>query len=326
VLAAFALAWVASVSPVRAAEGVPAPAGVVVERVAAVVNDDVVLLSEVNELGGAYLADVAARRGDLKAARAEVLERLIERTLMRQAVRRLNLDVSDADVDRTIEDISGRNQLTRVQLRAEVERGGMTWDSYRAELTENLREMKFKQMVLRPRIEVREDEVQDAYRRATKDSPTRTHVQALFLAWPAGADEAGRAAVVARAEALRTQAQRGTDFSELSRAHDQGPFGAQGGEMGTFGPGELVPSLETAVQATATGAVSAPVSSERGVFLLRVADRSAGGAELEAVRAKLVEAITSSHIDEERERWFQQARREASVRVLLDVAAGPGAP
>ncbi|MEN9785156.1 MAG: Peptidyl-prolyl cis-trans isomerase (rotamase c)protein [Pseudomonadota bacterium] len=324
-IVAVALAWVASVAPVRAAEG-DAASGVIVERVAAVVNDDVILRSEVFELGGAYLAEVAARRGDVAAARAEVLERLVERTLMRQAVRRLNLDVTDADVERTIEDIAARNQLTRVQLRAEVERGGMTWEAYRAELTENLREMKFAQMVLRPRIAVREDEVQDAYRRATKDAPVRTHVQALFLAWPPGADEAARAAVVARAEGLRTEAQGGADFVTLARTHDQGPFGAQGGEMGTFGPGELVPALEAAVQATSTGAVSTPVASERGVFLLRVAGRTAGGADLEAMRPKLVEALTASRMDEERERWFLQARREASVRVLADDAAGPVAP
>lgn len=319
---AIALAWVASVSPVRAAEGVPASvvAGAVVERVVAVVNDDVILRSEVGELGGAYLAEVAARRGDVQAARAEVLERLIERTLMRQAVRRLNLDVSDADVDRTIEDIANRNEITRVQLRAEVERGGMSWEAYRAELAENLREMKFTQVVLRPRIAVREDEVQDAYRRATKDAPVRSHVQALFLAWPAGADEAARAVVVARAEALRAQVLGGADFVALAREHDQGPFGAQGGEMGMFGPGELVPALDAAVQATPTGTVSAPVRAERGVFLLRVADRTAGGADLESMRPKLVESLTASRIDDERERWFQQARREASVRVLPDVA------
>jgi peptidyl-prolyl cis-trans isomerase C len=168
--------------------------------------------------------------------------------------------------------------------------------------------------------------VQDAYRRATKDAPVRTHVQALFLAWPPGADEAARAAVVARAEGLRTEAQGGADFVTLARTHDQGPFGAQGGEMGTFGPGELVPALEAAVQATSTGAVSTPVASERGVFLLRVAGRTAGGADLEAMRPKLVEALTASRMDEERERWFLQARREASVRVLADDAAGPVAP
>ncbi len=305
------------------ASGMPArsvekPVGGLVDRVAAVVNDDIVLQSEVAALGGTYIDEAVARGGPAARARAEreVLDRLVERALVQQTVSKLGLDLSEAELDRTVDDIAKRNNLSREQLRAEVEKSGMVWSTYRTELGENLREMKFAQSVLRPRVTITEDELRDAFRRATKDAPMRARVQAIFLAWTAE-DPASHQAVVDRAEALRAQVTGGADFAELSKANDQGPFGAQNGEMGSFGAGELVPALDAVVQATATGQVTAPIPSERGVFLLRVADRTAGGMDFEAMRAQLTDTVFQARMADEKERWFEEARRGASIRVLL---------
>ena len=201
------------------------------------------------------------------------------------------------------------------QLRAEVEKE-MTWAAYRAELSKGLQEMKFAQSVLRPRINITEDELKDAFIRMTQDSPQTAHVQAIFLSWPVGGDDAARAAVRARAAKVAGEAVVG-DFAALSKQYDEGPFGAAGGEMGTFKPGELVGPLDTAVQKTATGAVSTPVETEQGIFLLKVAERTAGDADFESMRPKLEEAVFQSRMADEEERWYQQAKRAAAIRILL---------
>lgn len=300
------------------ARSVEKPVGGVVDRVAAVVNDDIVLQSEVVALGGSYIEEAVARSGPpaRAAAEREVLDKLIERALVQQTVSKLGLDVSETELDRTVDDIAKRNNFSREQLRAEIEKTGGVWSTYRTELSESLREMKFAQSVLRPRVTIAEDELRDAFRRATKDAPMRAHVQAIFLTWTAE-DAASRQAVLDRAEALRAQVTGGADFVELSKIHDQGPFGAQNGDMGTFGAGELVSTLDVVVQATATGQVTAPIASERGVFLLRVADRSAGGMDFEAMRAQLTDTVFQTRMEDEKERWFEEARRGASIRVVL---------
>ncbi len=314
-----ASAPVAAPAVPAAAPPVAAPRGALVDRVAAVVNDEVVLLSEVYALGASYI-DEAEGRGGAEArlaAEREVVERLVERVLIDQEMRALQLDLSEQDVDRSIDDIAERNGLDREQMRQEIERNGMEWEQYRKELRQSLRQMKFAQAVLRPRINVTEDELRDAYRRAVGGNAERARVQALFLAFPANADEAARAAVLARAASLREEAMRTGDFVAVAKAHDEGPFGAQDGEMGVFGPGELRDELDGAVTSTATGAVSAPVVTANGVFLLRVAARESAAAEFEEARAQLVEMVVSSRMESEQARWFQQARRKAAVRVLI---------
>ncbi|MFZ5477791.1 MAG: peptidylprolyl isomerase [Myxococcota bacterium] len=304
-------------------EPAPAPAppasGVVIDRVAAVVNDEVVTLGEVYDFGGAYVAEEVARAGEGVRGQAEreVLERLVERRLVAQEMQKLKLELTDQDLERSIDDIARRNGMDRDGLRVEVERSGMGWDQYRAELRENLRDMKFAQAILRPRITITDDELRDAYLRATADSPTVSHVLAIFLAYPKGADEAAKAAVRETATRIRGEAVAGADFAALARAHDQGPFGAQNGEMGTFGKGELVGDLDAAVQNTAVGDVSAPVEVGQGVFLLKVVERSSRGGDFEAMREELADQVFATRLEDEKERWFQQARRQAAVKVLL---------
>jgi len=287
------------------------------ERIAAVVNDEVILLSEVYAYAD-FIAEQVGQGVTRGAAERSVIERLVESALVEQEMRRLGLEVNDQEIDRAIDDVARRNGLEREQLRAEVERGGYTWDDYRARLAEDLGQMKFGQTVLRPRVNVTENELKDAYLRATASTAQEARVRAIFLALP---PDGAVDPVLARAEAIRARVAAGEDFGALSSQLDEGPFGAQSGEMGRFKPGELVGALDTAVQGTATGAVSAPVVTDRGVFLLEVVERVAAVGDFEAMRAQLENDVFASRMVEEQERWFQQARRQAAVTILIPEAA-----
>lgn len=302
----------------------PSAEGVVLDRVAAVVNDDIITLGEVYAFGGPYIEQVVAAEGESRrgAAEGEVLERLLERRLVEQEMRALKLDLTEQDVDRSIAEIAQRNGLEMDALRREVENSGMPWDQYRAELKESLRDMKFAQSVLRPRVNITEDELRDAWLRSSGGAgPAAARVQALVLAVPPGASEAEREAVVARARELREKANAGADFAALSRENDQGPFGAQGGEMGTFKPGELVDQLDAVITGTPVGQVSEPIVIGDGVYLLRVAERVAGPNDFESRRDEVAEQVFQSRLEDEKERWFQETRRRASIRIVL-----PGVP
>lgn len=311
-------------APVAAAQ--PLPAARVVDRVAAVVNDDIVLLSEIYAFGGPYVEQVVAQAGESgrAAAEGEVLERLLERRLVEQEMRTLQLDLSDQDVERSMADIAERNGLDMDGLRREIEMSGMPWEQYRSELKESLRDMRFAQSVLRPRINITEDELRDAWLRSGAAAPASARLQALVLAFPPGASDADREAVLARARTLRDQANAGADFAALSKEHDQGPFGAQGGDMGVFKPGELVDALDAVVRASPVGQVAEPIVIGDGVYLLRVAERLAGDNDFESRRDELAEIVFQSRIEDERARWFQEARRRATVRIVLPgLAAAP---
>lgn len=300
--------------PSRADDAPPPPgAGALADRVVAVVNDDIVLLSDVYAFRD-YIEQQAAA-GKRAEAEREVVDRILQQRLVAQEVARLHLEVTDAEIDRNIDDIAQRNGLDRERLRTEVEKE-MTWAAYRQELGKSLQEMKFAQSVLRPRINITEDELKDAYIRATQDAPKVARVQAIFLPWPLNADDAAKGALRQKAQGIVAEAAT-ADFAQLSRTYDQGPFGAQGGEMGKFKPGELVGGLDAVVRGTPTGTVAAPVETEQGIFVLRVAERTAGDTDFATLRPKLEETVFEARMADEEKRWFEQAKRQAAIRILL---------
>jgi peptidyl-prolyl cis-trans isomerase SurA len=294
----------------------------VVDRIAAVVNDDIITWTEVYEIGAEHIergatADPSKRR----ALELEVLDVLIGRRLVEQEMRRLGIEVGDPDIERALADIARQNGLDRERLQREVEASGMDWDAYLEELTVNLREMMFNQQVLAPRITIRDDELRDAYRRnlAALAGPEQAHLQTLLLAYPPDATDEQKDEVLAQAIALRQQASQGAVFAELAAEHSAEPYASRRGELGTFRQGELVGNLDQPAFDTPVGSVAEPIVTPQGVFLLYVVARGQPDAPpFEQVQGRLQQQLMELKYDEAREQWEVQARRRAAVKVLLE--------
>jgi peptidyl-prolyl cis-trans isomerase SurA len=295
------------------------------DRVAAVVNDEVVTLSEVYELGRDFIETRAQSglAGERRTAELEVLDSLIRRCLVEQTVTELQIDATNDDVDRAIADIARRNGVEIEALRREIERSGVSWQDYRGEIQQVMRDQKFTQMLIRPRIVENEDEIRSAYQRMLvgTDQPERAEIGAIFLAFPADASEADKAEVVVKAESAKARVAQGEAFSAVSAEVDQGPYGKNGGTMGTFVDGELVETLNGPVFAAAEGEVTAPIVTGQGVFLLEVRKREKIPVRpYEEVRDEIAVKVFQGRIEREKDAWYQQARRQAAVVIKLEAA------
>ena len=118
-----------------------------VDRIAAVVNDEVVTLSEVYDLGREFIAERVGSAPDdphaRRSAELEVLDSIVRRRLVTQEMRRLQLEVTDVEVDRAIDDVARRHGADRKKVRDEIERSGMSWTQYRTQIRETLQDQKF---------------------------------------------------------------------------------------------------------------------------------------------------------------------------------------
>ncbi len=284
---------------------------------AAVVNDEVITLTEVYAMGGDFITERASTPDGRREAELEVLNSLIMRRLISQEITRLELDVTEIELDRTIDDIARRNGLDRAALQGEVEASGLPWDEYRGELRENLRQMKFSQSIIRPRITVDEDQLKDAYRRlvSSADLPQTVELGAIFLPTTDPADET----VAARVQAAQERIAAGESFSAVAAELDEGPGRDNGGHIGAYRPGELVSELDVVAFALAVGETSAPVHTPQGIFLLHVFEKTVeDAAPFEQVRDQLFEQVYAGSIEEETEQWYEQARRRAAVLIKLE--------
>ncbi|MEQ1567636.1 MAG: SurA N-terminal domain-containing protein, partial [Myxococcota bacterium] len=305
----------------------PPRRGGVVDRIAAVVNDDVITLSEVYEIGDVFVRDrcAALEAACVTAAELEILETLIRRVLIRQELDELQLDVSQAEVDQAIDRTVQQYQLPdRAALRTEVEASGKRWEDYREELTEYLRTQAFQARVLSPRISIREDELLDLYQRTARDV-TRpvVKVSGIGIAMAAGATPEQQAAALAQAEGLVADLNAGkVAWEEAVRLYDAGASGMFVGQE--FDQGSMIEPLAGVVFTAPIGVVQPPVrvSAPTGLdvlFLMRVDEKSSRSevAPFEDVRGRLEEQVFQGKLVEAEEEWYQRARREAALKIKL---------
>jgi peptidyl-prolyl cis-trans isomerase SurA len=253
----------------------------VVERVAAVVGDSLVLASEVEDRVGPLMVDVnhitdpEKRAARATALRHEVLERLIDDELILQQATELKLSISSDQVDASIEEIKKQNNLNDDQLREALRTQGMTMAAYRADLRRQLLRYRVLNIAVGSRVNISDDEVRAYYDRHMKDgSNVQVRAAHVFVAIPDGADAATAAEKQAQAQKILERAQAGEDFAKLAReTSDDAATRNDGGDLGYFGKDMLPKAIEELVFAMKVGDVRGPIRVDRGFHVIKLVDR-----------------------------------------------------
>ncbi|HPF35851.1 MAG TPA: peptidylprolyl isomerase [Candidatus Krumholzibacteria bacterium] len=266
-----------------AAAAQEAPAPVLVDRIVAIVDEEAVLQSDLDREVALYYLEArnsgAEVNQDEKQVRDEVLQRLIESKLIIAAARLEEIEISDDAVEREVQ--GNIDQLVRYYgseqaLEQELVRNGMTMADYRKRARGQLRDQHYMRAVLnrfiRPKVEVREDEVDDWYADhgdevpATPDSLTLADIL-IPVEPPADVQRD----VQRKLGAVLQKLGDGAAFADVARELSEGPMASRGGRIGPIKRGELYSqALEDAVFRLPVGQVSQPVVSERGVHIVKV--------------------------------------------------------
>lgn len=305
----------AAVLLLLAALGAPAQqaAPELVDRIVVIVDEEAILQSDLDREVALYHLE-ARNTGaevdmDEQEVRREVLERLVESKLIIAAARLEEIEISDESVEREVQ--GNIDQLVRYYgsegaLEQELRRNGMTLADYRKRARGQLRDQHYMRAVLnrfiRPRVEVREDEVQDWYEAHRDEVPaTPDSLTLADILIPVEPPAEVQRDVQRKLGQVLQKLGDGVDFAEVARAHSEGPMAQRGGRIGAIRRGELYSqSLEDAVFSLPVGQVSQPVVSERGVHIMRV--ESAAGETREVSQIFFPLTITDDDVARARAR------------------------
>lgn len=117
----------------------------------------------------------------------------------------------------------------------------------------------------------------------------------------------------AEAQEVLAELKQGKDFAEVATARSTGPSASEGGSLGTFGRGRMVPAFEEAVFALQVGEISAPVQTQFGYHIIKVTDRTAASTKaFEEVQEDVRKALISEYID----KFLEGLRSGATVQVV----------
>lgn len=285
------------------------------DRVAAVVDDAPILLSEVDERAEMIRERAPAdRRAHL---REDALEDLVADRLFAKQVKDLNLEVDDAEVQAAIDDVVQQNGFSGPdQLEAAVKAQGLTMAEYRANLKNQLSQMKLLNRKVRANVKVTDEDVKRRYAELVAADRGEEEVHArhvlIRVAPEAAADDVERARE--KADAIATRARAGEDFTRLAKESSEGASGEEGGDLGWFRRGEMTRELEDAAFHLKAGEVSAPVRTRFGWHVVQVIERRAVAPKpLEELAPELKERLYREEMDRQTQRYLDELKKAAVI-------------
>lgn len=257
--------------------------GELLDRVAAIVNDGVVLNSELDaqiETVGARLRAQKLELPPQSILRQQVLERLVLQEIQLQHATRAGVKVSDETLNVALLDIAKRNNLTLSQLPQALATQGIDYPSYREEMRKEITLTLLRQRDVLQHIAVTPREI-DQYLEKQARTPSEHsefNVSHILIAVSQEAGTAQLEQAAKRATEVYGRARNGEDFAKLAVAYSNSQTALEGGALGWRKGSELPTFLSDVVAKLKPGEVSEPLRTPTGYHIVRLNDERGGGA------------------------------------------------
>jgi peptidyl-prolyl cis-trans isomerase SurA len=285
--------------------------GILVDRVAAVVNDDVITLSEVRA-AAKPLEQSEQSKADRERLYRDVLDDLIADRLLEQQIRDSEVEVTEADLDRAVQDILRQNNISEAQLEQALAARDMSVSQYREDLRTQLQRLKVIDRKVRSKINISEREVEEEYQRRVRDEEKREFVRISHIYIPSEGDpEAARAAAKAARQRVMMA---GQPFEDVAKAVSKGPTAAEGGSLGELAVSGLLPGLAEAVAGLSEGELSEPVEAGPGFHIVRLEERRLqASTSFEELAPKIREQLYQREMEKQMDLWLDELEAKAAV-------------
>ncbi|PHM66534.1 peptidyl-prolyl cis-trans isomerase SurA [Xenorhabdus stockiae] len=254
-----------------------------INKVAAIVNNDVVLESDVNNLlesvkNNARLS--GQQIPDEKTLRHQILERLIMDDIVLQMAKQMQLTIPDADVDSTIENIAAQNHMSLAQMKQSLAAEGMNFDTYRNQIRKEMLIAEVRNNEVRRRISILPQEVDSLVNQLSShnDQNTELNVSQILIPLPENPTHAQVEKAEVTVNKILSDLKKGGDFGKLAIAYSSDTQALKGGNMGWNRLQELPSLFAEQLQSAQKGQVIGPIRSGVGFHILKVNDIRGGNA------------------------------------------------
>jgi peptidyl-prolyl cis-trans isomerase SurA len=266
------LAVGAAVTPAQAAARAPITD---IDRIVAVVNDDVITATELKERltqTEQQLATQQIKPPPEDVLKRQVLERMIVEDIQLQLAAHTGIRVTDQDVERAIQTIAERNKMSVSDLYDTVRRQGFDRSAYHDQIRKQVTIQKLIDREITSRISVSESEVQNylenAAARAHRDS--EYNVSHIYIPVPESATTEQIAASKRRAQEVERLLRGGEDFARAAVTYSQGPDALTGGALGWKSAAQLPELFVNALEKLEPGDITAVLRGPNGFHILRL--------------------------------------------------------
>lgn len=304
----------------------------VVDKVVAVINNEVITLSELEEETTGLFRSITKNNPDapildaLEEAREVTLNSMIERQLIQQKAKKFNVKVTEEDIDAAYETMRNKMSLNPTEFRQKLEKSGMTEESYKNKLRTQILQSRLLSYDVRSKIIVTEEMILDYYDEnytARVDKGSYYLLQMGFI-WPETDDPQKEAAnkqeTLNRTERVYNLVKNGQDFKLLAEKFSDLPSASDGGDIGIFTLDEMAPTMRDAVATLSPGELSKIIDTPAGYQFFKLLSGEENAivvtASFEAAREEIRAKIFEEKLKAAYSEWVIKLKEDAYIQRL----------
>jgi peptidyl-prolyl cis-trans isomerase SurA len=318
--AALALSLALSATGVHAQTRELSSSGILLDRIAAVVNDGVVLMSQLDAQTEEVIGRLRQQNTELpprNVLRKQILERLVLEEIQTQRADRLGIQVSDEMLNSALSDVARRNNIGFADLPQALQQQGIDYRDFRDDIRRQMTLQLLRQRDVIGRINVSPRELEQfmARQQNAPDQNAEYNVSHILVSVPVTATPEQIEAREARAKEVHAKATAGEDFAQLAVAFSDSSTNIEGGSLGWRRGSQLPSIVAEQVAGMKAGQVSEPIRTPSGFHLFRLNEirGGAGQSVVEQVHARHILLRTSELEDDQ---TVEQKLADIRERVL----------
>ncbi len=299
---------------------------IIVDRVVAVVNDEIITLYDLNETLKPYEENIQAlgyspekARETLFKLRSDLLNKLIDEKLADQQIKKNNLRASAQEIDQTIERIKESRSYTDEDLRAGLAEQGLTIEEYRENLKKQLLRGKLVNREVKSKIVITSAEIEKYYNEHIEKyaGETKYHLWNIFIRISQMKDESSKQIAFGKMETVLSQLKQGQSFESLAAEAPDSPQSPQGTDLGLYHLDELSPQLRNVVKDMKAGEYSSIIETDSGYLIIYVQKvLVAGSKTLSDVETEIEDVLYNEAIDKRYNTWLSELRERSHIKII----------
>ena len=302
-----------------------------VDRVVAVVNDDVILQTELEKAGGEYFERIRmkAPAGEVESAiekaRGEVLSSLIDNMIVKQKAAELGITVEEAEIDNAIAQILSDNNATLEEFRKELDKVNVSMQDYRDNLRNQILQSRVVGQQVRSRIVIVEEDIREYYEKeyTQEKGESGYYILQIGFNWKnlVTLDGVSQEEAREKAEAIRARVLAGESFGELARSYSDFPSATDGGNLGLIKKDEMAAYMRDAILSMHPGDISPIIETGSTFQFFKLLSSREGDlvvkAPYESVKDEIREILYRQEMEEKYKAWVENLREQAYIKILL---------
>ena len=302
---------------------------VVIDRIVAVVNDEVVTLSELQSIKYYMKKEKEPEKAkgdnsskDQAESEKRLLDEIIEKRLQLQQARLKKIQVPEDQVQAALKDLMQRNNIaTEERFARELAAEGITLEHLRRQIEENIMITRLINTEVRPKVLLTDDDIAEYYH--AHDSEFRQeelsarHI--LFPLPPEATDKEIQEIEGLAGQVLDkfNQQESGYEFDKLTGEFERKYPTVKTGDLGYFTKGQILPEMEQAVWGLPAGK-AAIVRTKFGVHLVQITDRKLHTLDDDPqIKERVKQALYKQKLQQELDKWLADLHKKAAIKIML---------